>query len=281
MQSISKPLFKDLESLYNQGFIESARALNQKIDNKDKKFNELEEPMYFVGNPDAPTVFVMLNPGSSKDTLTLVKEDYKSIDDLFSKHYNHLKDYGKTSPLDNFDLKQAAFLSKFEDSGIDIPNFIDEKSIEHRQIANKNVLTQKLQLELIPYGSRTFTGIFDTKSMSIKNIDLIAEHLVRTLDSIVEVPRKYVLFGSKQFYHIFWAANKTGLKNIDIAEPVCFNLDGISNRVFFNTAIIEHNGKLINAGIPYAFPRRDLPYAFDRMRQYGEFCYLEMKNRFR
>ena len=50
--------------------------------------------------------------------------------------------------------------------------------------------------------------------------------------------------------------------------------------VFLLDNEITYKDKIINAGIAYSFPRRDLPNAFEKMRKYGELCYLEMKSQF-
>jgi hypothetical protein len=76
------------------------------------------------------------------------------------------------------------------------------------------------------------------------------------------------------------ALNKLGIKKVELHEPVGFRIENLKNRVFFNTGSILHNGEWINVGIPYSFPRRDLPNAFDKMREYGRLCFEEMEKRF-
>ena len=50
--------------------------------------------------------------------------------------------------------------------------------------------------------------------------------------------------------------------------------------VFLLDNEITYMDKTINAGIAYSFPRRDLPNAFEKMKKYGELCFLEMKLQF-
>jgi hypothetical protein len=283
MKIITAPLYRDLESLYNKGYVEEARILNQKLGGESKTFYELADPMYFVGDTNAPTVFVMLNPGAKKDKFELRKEDYKDVDDFFARSYDRYKNYGKTSELDNFDLKQAAFLYSFKESGIDIPNFIDadKKDITLRRQAKENVLLQKLQLELIPYASMRF-DLAKTKKLTEQNFEHIHKHLVRVLDAIIEVPRRCVLFGSYQFQHIFLAAEKRGHIKIELGNHKSFKIlepEVLKKKVNFNTVNIEYKGMTIKAGIVHSFPRHDLPNAFVKMRKYGELCYQTMKER--
>jgi hypothetical protein len=66
MKAILTDIKKDLEDLFNSDKIDNAIYLNNSINKKFVSTNY--SPMYFVGNYEAKTVFVMLNPGSAIDT---------------------------------------------------------------------------------------------------------------------------------------------------------------------------------------------------------------------
>ena len=206
MDIILKSLNEDLLSLYNEDYIESARILN-----KNLGFNFISEnckPMYFTGKFDAKTVFLMLNPGANAGNYSFKnseKNSYENFNDFFQKQLNHYINYGieDSGRIDNFDLKQAAFLFGFKDSGIDIPDFVKEKNKEIMLKAKENVLMQKLQLELVPYLSVEFLNIFDNKKLALQNIVFFTNYIDRIFDAIVFHKRKYVIFGAKQFYYMF------------------------------------------------------------------------------
>lgn len=287
MESIIKPLKEDLISLYNYDIIQSARKLNDNIKKKGKKFiAEKQQPMYFTGKFDAKTVFVMLNPGGASDDCysfdKLEKYKYSDFNSFCEKHiYEHIN-YGAIDScrMDNFDLKQAAFLHAFKDSGINLPNFFNESKSEKtlKLKAKENVLMYKLQLELIPYRSVEFSGVLDNIKQAVNNIDCFMPHIERILDTIISFERRYVVFGAKQFANLFSAYEVKMPGTIKFGGIKNERIDEMKNRVFWNTITIKHKSNLINAIIPYSFPRRDLPNAFEKMRKYGELCYQEMFN---
>lgn len=286
MESILKPLKDDLKSLYENDVIISARQLN---DNLKRKFiAEKHRPMYFTGKFDAKTVFIMLNPGGASDDCysfnQLEKYKYADFNDFYEKYkFEHIN-YGTLDScrMDNFDLKQAAFLYDFIDSGISIPDFFNEsKSKKTLKLkAKENVLTNKLQLELIPYCSVEFNGVLDNEKQAMNNIDILLPHVNRLLDAIVSFERKYVIFGAKQFANLFRAYEDKGYGKIEFGKVKCDRIDEMKNRVFWRTVKIKHKDRCINALIPYSFPRRDLPNAYEKMRKYGKLCFLEFINTF-
>jgi hypothetical protein len=224
----------------------------------------------------------MLNPGSGQDEFDDTILQSPSIDQLVDTYIDSYINYGRhdKNRHDNFDLKQAAFLYGFKNSGIDLPDFFEVRSPGLMLAAKENVLMQKLQLELIPYCSREFVNLFDSLEAAHKNIEHVAGHVDRMLDIIVAKKRAYVLFGSKQYYYIFKALEQRGLKKIEPHEEIGFTIEGLKNRVFFNTVSVHHAGQVVNAGIAYSFPRRDLPNAYSKMKQYGDCCYREYIKRF-
>lgn len=289
MEPILKPLKEDLQSLYDDDIIQSARKLNDQLRKNGEKFiAEKRPPMYFTGKFDSKTVFVMLNPGAaSGDTNSfknLEKYKYADFTSYYEKHINDHINYGvlDSNRMDNFDLKQAAFLYAFMDSGIDLPDFFTEPKLETalKLRAKENVLMNKLQLEFIPYCSVSFSGVLDNEKQALNNIEIFLPHITRILDAIVSFERKYVIFGAKQFANLFTAYKEKNYGKIEFGHVKFNRIDEMKNRVFWRTITIEHKKKKINAIIPYSFPRRDLPNAYDKMRKYGELCYNEFINTF-
>ena len=64
---------------------------------------------------------------------------------------------------------------------------------------------------------------------------------------------------------------------LNLGLRIIVKFEGLQKRVFFNTVKILHDGKQINAGIAYSFPRRDLPNAYKKMKEYGDFCNEELQ----
>lgn len=283
MQELIDFIKGDLISLYETDKIENAATFNKSLGKKYISENFL--PMYFTGKYDAPTVFVMLNPGSqfneSYSFSEKEKSNYKNTVDFVSKYLEKHINIGKIdfNRLDNFDLKQAAFLLPFQNSGISIPDFT--KDLTNRDLklkAKEAVLMNKLQLELIPYHSAKFEEILQNERAANKNIALFLPHINRLLNVIASEERKYVIFGAKQFYYLFKAFQEKSPESIKFKENKSFKIDGLKNKVTATMIEISQNNKKIKGLIAHSFPRRDLPNAYEKMKKYGELCFNEFSN---
>jgi hypothetical protein len=280
MKELIELIRLDLTSLYEKDIMANAKNLNNSLG-----YNFISEnfiPMYFTGNYESSTVFVMLNPGSqtNKDYsfAKTEKHKYTSLEDFISKYFEKHINYGKIhfNDLDNFDLKQAAFLLPFKDSGIEIPDF--SKDLKNRDLklkAKESVLMNKLQLELIPYHSSKFVGIINNQINANNNIDIFIPHIDRLFNAITEYKRKYVIFGAKQFYYLFQAYNNRFPDSVKFIENKNYKIEGLKNSVNLSLIEINYNNKIINGLIPHSFPRRDLPNAYEKMKLYGELCFKE------
>lgn len=260
-------------------------------------------PGFFAGDRSdrAKTVMVMLNPGrdvaqannpiTTYETLIKLGINTNFLEDFISSYIDGSRNYGeidKERP-DNFDLKQAAFLKPWEDCGIVFPQgFLDdyekelqldsknkkskEKLEKARAIAKRNVLMDKLQLDLIPYASRTF-------SISDANLKWLFPFVQTLFDEICKYKRNYVIFCSNYFEKLF--------KKYEEAHPGCIDIDlkakqtkdlyeGKNTKPFTASCMpitIHYNNKSQNALIAHTFPNRALPNAFELMMKYGEFCF--------
>ena len=234
-------------------------------------------PGYFCGNRDAKTVVVNLNPGMNAalaDCLWDIKADLFNqatpqsfISDLFEEY----RDYGlrDAARYDEFDIKQAAFLTPWEGSGIDLPPKPDWNDKCSCLLAKKNVLYQKLQLELIPYASAKFE--FDKTD---SNMRLLVPYIETLLEEIFSKERKYVIFASAIFETIFKYYNK----NIkDGTFKLCHeHSDMLKNRKGkCKLVYIQRNEKTQKALIAHTFSSRSLNKGFELMQRYGENCYRE------
>jgi hypothetical protein len=277
-------ILNDLESLFNDNFIAEARNLNEALGNH--YFNENMQPMYFNGKLDAKTVMIMLNPGNGDDpkhpySFEKQKKNFNSLEDFQNKHLDSLVNFGLNhfnDKLDNFDLKQAAFLHNFKNLDFEIPNefWINE---DLKRIAKRNVLMDKLQLEFIPYPSRDFKGLLDSIKLASQNIGHLKIYIYRILDTIIEHPRNNVFFCSKQFYNLFSVCQKIEGFNAKIEMGSIKEFKDTEGKLTlrFSKVNIYYKDNIINAGIAHSFASQALPNAYKKMMRYGEFCYNEMK----
>ena len=137
----------------------------------------------------------MLNPGCDA---IIADHNYPSdicklkIDDkhgliTFINSYNDARtNFGQIDywRYDAFDIKQAQFLYPWKDSEITFPKYFPSDQSTYLD-AKEAVLMQKLQLELVPYCSRTF---------AINKINPLISYVETLFDEIASCNRKYVIF---------------------------------------------------------------------------------------
>lgn len=174
---------KDFADWKKSGTCNQAKNLNDKI---GEEYFDTATPHYFVGNPDSDFVLVHLNPKRNK-TAWKQSCNYSIFNEYFEFHKEFGKRvYGKKSDRKHkspFDRKQIRFIKPF--GVIDFTSDDEYKNLE-------NVIDQKYQLELIPYGSPSFDyhTVYPTFLESfIKNV----------LNEIARTERKYVIFCGKVF----------------------------------------------------------------------------------
>lgn len=237
-------------------------------------------PSYFFGDRDANTVVVNLNPGEyvalCDETWNERVAQFGTSLDSFIENYNERQrtygeNYGVTpkGKADSFDVKQAAFLTPWEGSGVGLSSTPDWDSEEYRMEAKTKVINNKLQLELVPYASANF--------------DIIKEEIYRfrpfveiLLDEIFSNERTYVIFQSAKFEPIFKDYNKMHrgtFKFLALEETEEPLKEGGKLGGKCMVVRINHNGKSCKALIAHTFPNQGLSKAYALMQKYGKFCY--------
>jgi hypothetical protein len=283
--TLDERIQKDLTELYNggdnQGEIKNALALNGLIQAKpgQKSFATRALPGYYAGDRKAKTVMVMLNPGMDVDEANdnlmcdICKRSMKNAADIENYHkwcveYGHID----RSRLDNFDLKQAFFLHNWKDTGISLPENLCASPKSGKQTlldAKEAVLTQKLQMDLIPYASSSFSTLNN-------NLLSLTIPFVETLfDEIFSQDRNYVVFCSKKFEAVFKEYNKVHQGAIDFVATESQIIPGSKINGSCSIVLIHHQNKTVKALIANTFPNQALPNAYHLMEKYGDFCYQQ------
>jgi len=279
---------KDLCELYNRGntpgVIQCALDLNGLIEAEtgQTSFATKAIPGYYTGDRKAKTVMVMLNPGigvhEANDNLIcdIMKHSMKNAGD-FVNYHKWCADYGHKDKMrhDNFDLKQAFFLHNWKDTGISLPEDLCAYPKSNKQIlldAKEAVLTQKLQLELIPYASSSFCGF------NKKKIHLVFPFVETLFDEIFSQERKFVIFCSRVFRDVFKKYEEEHPETIKLLDDRRGEICGSkpdSKIIYVSCSIvtIHHQEKTIRAIIANTFPNQALPNAYDLMEKYGNFCF--------
>lgn len=298
---IQTPLRRDYTDLLTHGKMIEAETLSRKLSallGVPFYFSHFGNPHYPVQNIDAKTVFVHLNPGAGLGKFNSESEFFAKrwnkeyffsqhglvqqagIDEVLNGYIQGWKNYAYqrfvvNGQRDNFDYKQACFLLHWANSGIDLKqgNFSDR---DVQQFNSVNVLNQKLQLELFPYGSNTINTSLLLKAFEQKP-ELLSPYIDTLLALVTQYPRQYVLFGSRVFQQLFRAYH-IRVKPIILQESPELRIQHITkNSLSFSCMRIHWNNQRFVAGIAHSFPRRDLPNAYDKMAEYGKLCYQHFK----
>lgn len=240
-----------VELNYNQwsknGFCEEAVLLNQKV---GSKYFDTASPHFFTGDIKSELVLIHLNPKRSKDSFD-ENNPFKDFDDYLDNfvHFGKKK-YGIDSLRTHkspFDHKQVRFLKPFN-----LLPFMEGDKYHNLEV----VLDNKLQIELIPFGSPDF----NFSKIKTENIEPYFERIINLLKSS---ERKYVIFCGKVF--------------IELLQPYIikqkshtFKLikkDGTEIKDYFIVISIklQYNNAIINAVIAPQFAKQGYPVS-----QYGE-----------
>jgi hypothetical protein len=174
----------DLQDLAVHGYMRSAVDLSTAT---GQHFNSASLPHYFTGDLSAGIVLVHLNPKQLElppearwEGPTPSLEQY--IDDF--SHFGR-RMYGPSSPRSHrspFDHKQVRFLRPFG-----VIEFVPDDSPGAKYRNLELMCDAKLQLEIVPYGSRTFR-VYGRSVVALQG------HFDRLLDVIATEERSYVVF---------------------------------------------------------------------------------------
>lgn len=272
MTALDNRIREDLRCLFDNR--EMDRAVNLRK-NLEQKFSTKGEPSHFYGDRNARTVMVMLNPGcepgDNDKNFGKISRNWnrRSLNGFIADYMDHRANGAGRCPeccrADSFDVKQAAFLKSWADCGVDIPKNFESK--ENKLLAKRNVLLQKLQLELVPFASRKFTP-------KVKEYKFLHPYLLDCLDEIFSKKRKYVVFCGNIFYGLLKSLQEAGELDVCFSDKVTKDLtDKI--KCNYTVACIKYNGKSHKVLIAHTFPHQGLSKAYARMEKYGRFCYRQ------
>ena len=201
---------------------------------------------------------------------------YKKLGDNYKKLVNNYKNYKKLRTADKEEIdKKKKEIEK-----------IKEEIDKINKKAKRNVLMEKLQLDLIPYASRKFEGI------NSKQMILLFPYLETLFHEIFSKKdgRKYVIFCSDFYERLFknynnWNERKWQIEGLSGPKK---DKEGVLNnsKVYCRPITInyldedEQQDLSRNAIIAHTFPNQSLPNAYEKMEKYGKFCFEEWKKAF-
>lgn len=284
--TLDQRIREDLEDLLFNHELSKAIDLNDSHVLRDKVSTK-GLPIYYTGMRDAKTVLVMLNPRQDAveadwdyrcQVYKLFIDDQHGLNTFFNTYLDSMTNYGRIDRhrYEPFDLKQACFLQDWVGCGVTFPVVNGEKDKRNIELTSKeNVLTQKLQLELVPYCSSTF-GINKNKQ------DFLMPYLETIFNEIFAHERTYVIFCSNIFSSLFniynhWTQREYFI-NMSTKMPVPAPpsaMIGHCTKLYIKKKKDENNNEIVGipAIIAHTFPKRNLVRDAKRMREYGKACF--------
>ena len=259
-----------------------------------------------VGKDNPVTTIETLSKlGITTNSVEEFIESYRKGNTAFGKHDRSNREEKDIYP-DSFDLKQAAFFKEWPSDpknpnfcGIrihkDFPNCInwDKKNSDENKLQRKQeieldvveeVLMKKLQLELVPYASRDFKQI---PQKNLENLFPFVETLFDEIFSNVsENDSRYVIFCADVFDKLFKKFVKKHPGRVEYEKD---NPQKSSYEIFKQEEgktpkpanctpirIYQYDNKKgysLKAIIAHTFPIQSLSTAYNRMVEYGKFCW--------
>ena len=222
-----------------------------------------------------PGISVNKSEGDWKKEKKSISKPSIDIEKFIISYHQRQRNFANSESYhtDSFDVKQAAFLTPWEDNEIQLPVNPDWENESTRDIAARNVISNKLQLELVPYASASF------EINPSGDIKLLFPYIDTLLDEIFSKERKYIIFASSKFEKIFRLYNKECKEIFDLSNPVSQTeeplKEGGSLHGQCKVIHIKHNGETRKALIAHTFPSQAIGRAYSLMQKYGEFCYSE------
>jgi hypothetical protein len=144
---------QDLEDLRTHGRMRAADELSLRT---GQHFNATTLPLYFTGDLNAQLVLVHLNPKQGNDHAARCTGHVPALDEYMAQHASFgRRMYGQASGRTHqspFDHKQIRFLRPFG-----LIDLLAEDAPDARFTNLERVVDHKLQMEVIPYGSDTFS----------------------------------------------------------------------------------------------------------------------------
>nr|QJS05182.1 hypothetical protein [Psychrobacter sp.] len=252
MENLIHIMKNDIKEFHLSRKISRAKNLSEQT---GMHVNHNEYPAYFFGDPKAKFVLIHLNPKQQDNKSDGYKGNFKFAN--FDEYFKFHRYYGKThygeqsnklvkSP---FDSKQVRFIKAF--------NVIEFDDNKYSNL--EKVMDNKLQLELLPFGSSKF------ETALIKG-DSLKPYIEILLDTIISQEREYVIFCGKVF--------ETLLKDYIVSKrDYEFKLlkkdeSTAKNNSSFSKIVISFNGNEISAGIAKSFAQQGL-----NMSEYGKKCF--------
>ena len=244
----------DVEELHATRQLSKARNLSA---HSTARFNHNTYPVFFAGDLQSTLVLVHLNPRQRESDAAEYEGDfdYEDFDDYLERHrrlghYRWDLSQDHPSPVDH---KEMRFLRHW--GAID---FVDAETASEKRTNAARAIDQKLQLELIPYGSpKLAPGCLPPEA--------IAPFYERLMSVVSAYPRDYIILCGSIFESLF-APYIAERDDHSFRLPTSTGVSRVEYR-FANLAL-AFDGRVVPVAIAPNFGSPGVP-----MDAYGQRCH--------
>lgn len=251
MENFKKNIQSNFNEWKEQGKCSQAIELNKKVGGE--YFCE-SNPHFFTGDLASDLVLVHLNPKRNKNKVSGSYDVEKPKFNSFEEYFNYFSYFGRNNYGENsgrihkspFDRKQIRFLKP-----LNILPFTGNDIYKDLEI----VMDNKLQIELIPFGSENF----NYNEVGVKNIKPFIDNI---LSLIAAKERKQVIFCGRVFDNML----NDYISKKKVHEFKLQKTDGTFTKgdYHFIEVEIKHDNKVIKAVIAPQYAMQGMP-----IEQYG------------
>lgn len=251
IQQLINDARSDVDDLLKGRVVRRAEALSV-VTGSD--FAEHSFPMYFTGDFESTFVMVHLNPKLSD---RLSKVTYTDFDAYLEAHRRFGYHHWELDPSyrSAFDHKQVRFLRPFG-----VIDFVPDTVTGHDRVNAARAIDHKLQLELIPYATPTFSD-------HDFNSETLAPHFERVLAAIAAYPRDYVIFCGAVFDRLLSRSDFVVAREDHRFHLPTTKGTSVSEYRFSNVTF-RYGDKTIHADVAQSFATQGIP-----MPAYGAMCH--------
>ncbi len=253
IESFLAEIRADIEELHATRQLSNARELSA---HSDLRFNHNTYPVFFTGDLRSPLVLVHPNPlqGESDAPEYEGRFEYEDFDDYLTRHrrLGHYR-WELTEEIPSpVDYREMRFLRHWG-----VIDFLDAETSDEKRTNAARALDQRLQLELIPYGSPKLSPGIAT--------DALAPYYERVMLVVTAYPRDFVILcGSilesllapyivERDDHTFRLSTATGMSRVEYR---------------FSNLALAFDGRVVPVGFAPTYGSPGVP-----MDSYGKSCH--------
>jgi hypothetical protein len=244
----------DIDELHATRQISKARDLSA---HSSACFNHNTYPLFFTGDLRSALVMVHANPQQRTNDATEYEGPfaYEDFDDYLTRHrrFGHYRWELSDDHPSPEDHKQMRFLRPWG-----VIDFLDAETDAEKRTNAARAIDQKLQLELIPYGTpKLAPGCVPP--------DVVAPFYERLMSIVGAYPRQYVILCGSIFESLF-GPYITERDDHSFRLPTSTGVSRVAYR--FSNLALAYDGRRVSVGLAPNFASPGVP-----MDAYGRHCH--------